>query len=99
MNPFLMPLQMVAFYAAINALLMHVLGMLVVRARVKTRTEIGDGADPALLGPLRAHGNNIEYVPLAILMMMILYALEAGVVAIHTVGVSLTLGRVLHAIG
>jgi hypothetical protein len=99
MNPFLMPFQMVAFYAAINALLMLVLGMLVVRARVKTRTEIGDGADPALLGPLRAHANNTEYVPLAILLMMILYALGASVGVIHAVGVTLTLGRILHAIG
>jgi len=99
MNPFSMPLQMVAFYAAINALLMLVLGMLVVRARVKTRTEIGDGADPALLGPLRAHGNNTEYVPMAILLMMLLYALGASVGVIHAVGATLTVGRLLHALG
>jgi uncharacterized membrane protein YecN with MAPEG domain len=99
MNPFLMPLQMVAFYAAINALIMIVLGMLVVRARVRTRTEIGDGGDPALLGPLRAHANNTEYVPLAIVLMMLLYALGASVIVIHVVGVTLTLGRLLHAFG
>lgn len=99
MNPFLMPFQMVAFYAAINALLMIVLGMLVVRARVKTRTEIGDGADPVLLGPLRAHANNTEYVPLAIVLLMILYALGASVGVIHAVGATLTVGRILHAIG
>ena len=99
MNPFLMPFQMVAFYAAINALLMLVLGMLVVRARVSTRTEIGDGADPGLLGPLRAHGNNTEYVPMAVLLMMILYALGASVGVIHAVGATLTVGRILHAIG
>jgi uncharacterized membrane protein YecN with MAPEG domain len=99
MNPFLMPLQMVAFYAAINALIMIVLGMLVVRARVRTRTEIGDGGDPALLGPLRAHANNTEYVPLAIVLMMLLYALDASVIVIHAVGVTLTLGRLLHAVG
>jgi uncharacterized membrane protein YecN with MAPEG domain len=99
MNPFLMPFQMVAFYAAINALLMLVLGMLVVRARVRTRTEIGDAADPALLGPLRAHGNNTEYVPMAILLLMILYALGASVGVIHAVGGTLTVGRILHAIG
>lgn len=99
MDPFLMPLQMVAFYAAINALIMLVLAMLVVRARARTRTEIGDGADPVLQGPLRAHANNTEYVPLAILLMLILYPLGASVVVIHAVGITLTLGRVLHAIG
>jgi uncharacterized membrane protein YecN with MAPEG domain len=99
MNPLLMPFQTVAFYAAINALLMLVLGMLVVRARMRTRTEIGDGADPALLGPLRAHGNNTEYVPMAILLMMILYTLGASVGVIHAVGGTLTAGRLLHAVG
>ncbi len=90
---------MVAFYAAINALLMLVLGILVVRARVKTRTEIGDGGHPAMVGPLRAHANNTEYVPLAIILMMILYTLGANVFVIHSVGATLTVGRILHAIG
>jgi uncharacterized membrane protein YecN with MAPEG domain len=98
-NPFLMPFQMVAFYAAINALIMLVLGMLVVRARAKTRTEIGDGSNPAMIGPLRAHANNTEYVPLAIILMLILYSLGANVFVIHAVGATLTLGRILHAIG
>jgi uncharacterized membrane protein YecN with MAPEG domain len=98
-NPFLMPLQMVAFYAAINALIMLVLAMLVTRARVRTRTEIGDGADPAMLGPLRAHANNTEYVPMAILLLLVLYALGANLIVIHAVGGTLTLGRILHAFG
>ncbi len=95
-DPFSLPLPMVAFYAALNALIMLVLGMLVVRARVRTKTEIGDGGDPAMVGPLRAHANNTEYVPMAIVLLMILYALGASVVVIHAVGISLTLGRLLH---
>src|SRR5262249_1746143 len=91
--------RMVAFYAAINALIMLVLGMLVVRARLKTRTEIGDGGKPAMMGPLRAHANNTEYVPMAIILLLILYSLGAGVIPIHAVGGSLTLGRLLHAFG
>ena len=98
-DPFSLPLPMVAFYAAINALIMLVLGMLVVRARVRTKTEIGDGGNPAMVGPLRAHANNAEYVPMAIVLLMILYALGASVVVIHIVGITLTLGRLLHAFG
>jgi uncharacterized membrane protein YecN with MAPEG domain len=98
-NPFLMPLQMVAFYAAINALIMLVLAMLVTRARVRTRTEIGSGSDPAMVGPLRAHANNTEYVPMAILLLLVIYALGANVIMIHAVGGTLTLGRILHAFG
>jgi uncharacterized protein len=98
-SPFSSPLAMVALYVALNALIMLVLGMLVVRARVKTRTEIGDGGDPALLGPLRAHANNTEYVPTGLIMLMLIYALGGNVIVIHLVGGTLTLGRLLHAFG
>jgi hypothetical protein len=90
---------MVALYAALNAVIMLVLAIMVVRARVKTRTEIGDGDDATMMGAVRAHGNNTEYVPLALLMMLILVPLQASVIVIHAIGASLTLGRVLHGIG
>jgi len=98
-NPFSTPVAMVAFYAALNGLIMLVLGMLVVRARFRTKIEIGDGGDPALLGPLRAHGNNAEYVPMGLILMVMLGALQANIVVIHVVGATLTLGRLLHAVG
>jgi uncharacterized protein len=98
-NPFSTPVAMVAFYAALNAFIMLVLAMLVVRARVKTRTEIGDGADPLMLGPLRAHGNNTEYVPMGLILLILLYGLQANIVVIHLVGATLTIGRLLHAVG
>jgi hypothetical protein len=98
-DPFSTPIAMVAFYAAINALIMVVLGMLVVRARVKTRTEIGDNGDPAMIGPLRAHANNTETVPMAIVLMVLMLGLQASVGVIHAVGITLTLGRLLHAVG
>jgi uncharacterized membrane protein YecN with MAPEG domain len=86
-------------YAAVNALLALVLGMLVTRARVKTQTPIGDGAgNPALAGPFRAHANNAEYVPLVLVMMVIINSLGGAVWIIHAVGLPLTIGRVLHAI-
>ncbi len=90
---------MVAFYAAINALIMLVLGMLVTRARVKTQTAIGDGTDPAMLGPLRAHANNTETVPIVIVLMLLMLLFQVNIVVIHLVGGSLTLGRLLHGFG
>ena len=95
----LAPFPMLALYAAINALIMLVLGILVVRARVRTRTEIGDGGDPAMMAAILAHANNSEYVPLALLLMLILIPLRANALVIHAVGATLTLGRILHAIG
>jgi hypothetical protein len=90
-----------AFYVAINALIMLVLGILVTRARVQTQTPIGDGGIPEMAGPLRAHANNTEYVPMALLLMWVLClpAISGSIWLIHGMGVTLTVGRTLHAIG
>lgn len=88
------------FYVAINALIMLVLGILVTRARVKTNTPIGDGGIPEMAGPLRAHANNTEYVPMALILMwtLCLPSIGGSIWLIHGIGVSLTVGRILHAI-
>jgi len=88
------------FYTALNALIMLVLGILVVRARVVTQTEIGDGGKPTMAAPLRAHANNTEYVPMALLLMWALASPIGGSIwLVHGVGVPLTIGRFFHAIG
>lgn len=92
------------FYVAANALIMLVLSVLVSRARVATQTMIGDGGGlPQMTGPLRAHANNTEYVPMALLLLWALVSPLAGVSAsiwlVHGVGAPLTIGRLLHGIG
>ena len=95
-----------AFYAAVNALIMLVLGMLVTRARVRTQTDIGDAGKPEMAGPLRAHANNTEWTPMALLLMWVLTGmgfansgLSASIWVIQGMGVTLTVGRILHGIG
>jgi uncharacterized protein len=90
-----------AFYVAINALIMLVLSILVTRARVRTQTAIGDGGGkPDMAGPRRAHANNTEYVPMGLMLMwtLTLPAIGGSIWLIHGMGVSLTVGRILHAI-
>lgn len=88
------------FYAALNALIMLALSMRVVSARVRTGTAIGDGGKPEMAAPLRSHANNAEYVPMALLLLWALASpLGRSIWLIHGMGISLTLGRVLHAIG
>lgn len=90
MSPILLaPFPVLALYAATNALIMLVLGVLVVRARVKTRTEIGDGGNLAMMAAVRAHANNTEYVPVALLLMLILIPLRANAYVIHAIGATL----------
>ncbi len=93
------------FYVAVNALIMLVLSVLVSRARVATQTMIGDGGGlPQMTGPLRAHANNTEYVPMALLLMWAMVsplgAFGGGSIwLVHGVGLPLTVGRILHGIG
>lgn len=89
--------QIFGLYAAVNALILLVLGMLVVRARVKTGTPIGDGGLAEMAGPLRAHANNAEYIPVALLLMWTMLPLGGSVWLIHGVGLPLTVGRIIHA--
>jgi uncharacterized membrane protein YecN with MAPEG domain len=90
---------MVAFYTAINALIMLILALLVTRARVKNQVEIGDGGKPEMTGPLRAHANNTEYVPTALLLMWALLPIGGSVWMVHAIGLPLTIGRLLHGFG
>jgi hypothetical protein len=89
------------FYVALNALIMLVLSVLVSRARVATQTMIGDGGGlPQMTGPLRAHANNTEYVPMALLLLWALVSpLGGSIWLVHGVGLPLTVGRILHGIG
>jgi uncharacterized protein len=92
------PFHAFGFYAALNALVMLILGVLVVRARVVTQTDIGDGGKPEMAGPLRAHGNNSEWTPMALLLLWVLCPLGGSIWLIHGIGVPLTLGRIAHGI-
>src|SRR5689334_1787762 len=89
------------FYTALNALIMLILGMLVTRARVKTQTDIGDGGKPQMACPLRAHANNTEWTPTALILLwaLTLPTFGASIYVMHAIGGSLTIGRILHAIG
>ena len=88
------------FYTALNALIMLVLSILVVRARQTTQTTIGDGGKPEMAAPIRAHANNTEYVPVGLLLMWALASPLGGTIwMLHGVGLPLTLGRLLHAAG
>jgi uncharacterized membrane protein YecN with MAPEG domain len=87
-------------YVALNAFIMLALSVLVVRARALTRTMIGDGGNPDMAAPMRAHANNTEYVPMALILMYTLVTpLGTSIWLIHGVGLPLTLGRLAHAIG
>jgi uncharacterized membrane protein YecN with MAPEG domain len=92
-------LKLTAFYAAINALIMLVLALRVTLLRRKTHTLFLDGGHSDLTRAMRAHGNNTEYVPIALILMGLTQIMGGTDLAIHMIGLPLTLGRLIHPYG
>ncbi|MES1198711.1 MAG: MAPEG family protein [Pseudomonadota bacterium] len=94
-------LEAAAIYAGINILLLLLLAYLVVRARQTHKVALGDGGNKAVLHAVRAHANAAEYIPAGLVGLLILALLDpaAPVWLLHAAGISLTAGRISHAIG
>ena len=86
-------------YAAVCALLILVLAFRVVQARFRHRVGIGDAGHADLALRVRVHANAVEYVPLALLLILMLELGGATTIWIHALGGTLLLARILHAIG
>jgi len=92
-------LKKTALYIVLNGATMVALAANVIRMRYRTRTRFGDASNPEMLCAIRAHGNNTEYVPIALILMILAHSLGAGLPLIHAIGLPLTVGRALHATG
>jgi uncharacterized membrane protein YecN with MAPEG domain len=86
-------------YAAIAGMMALLLASWVVRARRRFKTSLGTGKEPAVEMAVRVHANFIEYVPLALLLMLVGELNGLGAPVLHGAGVVLLASRVLHAVG
>ncbi|MES2672255.1 MAG: MAPEG family protein, partial [Pseudomonadota bacterium] len=86
-------------FASLHILLMLVLAVRVVMHRRAHRIGIGHGGDKDLARKVRAHGNFIEYVPVALLILGLLELSGLGATWLWGLGGTLLLARVLHAYG
>ena len=83
-------------YAGLLVLLFLVLSFRVVRRRGSGRIFLGDGGDPGMLRVIRGHANFAEYVPLALLMMVMLELSHFSIYVLHAMGIALVVARLLH---
>lgn len=88
-----------AFYAGLLAFWFVFLSVRVVFTRRSARVGIGTGDDKELARRVRVHGNFAEYVPLALLLMLLLEANTALAWLLHAAGAALFVGRVAHFLG
>lgn len=64
--------------------------------RGQTGVGFGDGGNEALQRAIRVQGNNLEYVPIALVLILVLEIMGAWVVALSVLGAALTLARLAH---
>ena len=94
-----MPLPITAIYAAFLGLLVIALGSRIVWLRYTHRIGLGDGGNKQLARAIRAHGNLVEYAPMALILMAACELNGAPAVFLHAIGATLVVGRLLHAQG
>jgi uncharacterized membrane protein YecN with MAPEG domain len=91
-----MAITITAFYAGILALMVMALAINVTVHRAKLGVPMGDGGNPQMLRMIRLHGNAVEYVPLA-LVLMLAYEINGGWhTALHIIGIALVAGRLIQ---
>ncbi|WP_221795232.1 MAPEG family protein [Oceanobacter mangrovi] len=90
---------MTALFAALLAPLLVLLSLQTIRLRRRFLVGIGDGGHAELARAIRAQGNFIEYVPMALLLLYGLESLSAAHWLIELSGGLLLVGRYLHAWG
>lgn len=94
-----MPTPVTALYAALGALLLLVLTGSVIARRKALRIGIGDGGDRVLGCRIRAHGNAVETLPIALLLLLLLELGGLPAAWLHGFGITLLVARSLHAWG
>ena len=92
--------SVVILYTSLLGFLLIALSYNVVRLRQRHQVGIGTGAVQALERAVRAQANFCEYVPLA-LLLLVLVELGGNVPAwaLHLLGLMLLVGRISHALG
>jgi len=86
-------------YIGLLALLMLTLAYLVVKMRQRFKVGIGDDGHEPLMLAIRTHANAVEYIPIALLLLICLENTWQLPWLTHLMGSTLLLGRVLHAVG
>lgn len=95
-----MIIQPVSFlYAALLGLLLIALSINVVLARRRYRVRLGVGTEEGMRQAVRVQANFAEYVPLAVVLLILAELTGLPPPAVHAAGLLLLTSRVLHAWG
>lgn len=88
-----------SLYAAMLALLIVWLSLRVIKLRREKKVRLGDGGEPELQAAIRAQGNATEYIPISLILLVLLELSGAHAALVHSGGIAVLVGRILHARG
>ncbi|MFC0141859.1 MAPEG family protein [Erwinia mallotivora] len=88
-----------ALYVVTGALFLIVLTLQVVRLRRQYRVAHGDGGFYELQIAIRIHGNAVETIPLALLLLVMMEMNGVEIWMLHLVALLFFIGRGLHCYG
>ena len=94
-----MNLEITGIYASLLSLLMIGLSIRVSLARGKAGISLLDGGNREVAERMRMHGNFIETVPIALILMAIAESQQASFLIVNAIGLSLLAGRLMHPFG
>ena len=95
-----MAVPIVALYGSLNAIFNILLAIRVSQSRLSEKVAVGPGETKGrLLIRSRIHGNNAEYVPIGIVMLLIAELAGGSSAILHSLGGALLVGRIFHAFG
>lgn len=86
-------------YFTALGLLTIVHAMRVISLRWKHKVSLGDGGIEELNVMIRVFGNHAEYTPIGLVLLAALEFVQAPVWHMHLTGMTLLVGRLLHAYG
>jgi len=86
-------------YAGLLGLMLIALSVQVVRARRRFRVGLGTGSEEGLQQAVRVQANFTEYVPFAVLMLVLAEITGLPAASVHGAGALLIVSRLLHAAG
>ncbi len=86
-------------YASILGIFIILLALYTVKGRRAWRIGLGDGDKTEMNKRIRIHGNAVEYIPIALILLGLLESNGGSAILLHSLGSVLVVARLLHAWG
>lgn len=88
-----------ALWSGLLILIFVALSVRVTLNRRRHKISMGDGGNAEMTAVSRAFGNASEYIPPAIVVLILMALIDCPLWSVHAIGAAFFLGRALHPIG